>query len=287
MPRQTSRAVQVSSWRDDSNNMKPLELEGLRTAHLRQTICRVESRSRCSKERTPATGAARSLFPVHRPWNYPFFPVSETLSYKPVPPRSSARPSGLTTRRSSALSGLQKCGGWRKICVALPLPEEPTCHISGQTWSFVLLNMLAPTSICVCSWMSRWTVHCYIELPSAWPMQTCQSKSSQPGSGPWSRCLSPMPACGRRCATTLMWRNIHVHVNQSNVSGYTRAPASWHTLATARSRGRAPDASTPEVAQYGRLVGQSIHGWRTCAERPAAVGCAYVAWSDRSFCAGA
>ena len=66
-----------------------------------------------------------------------------------------------------------------------------------------------------------------------------------------------------------MWRNIHVHVNQSNVSGYTRAPASWHTLATARSRGRAPDASTPEVAQYGRLVGQSIHGWRTCAERPA------------------
>ena len=44
--------------------MKPLELEGLRTVHLRQTICRVESRSRCSKERTPATGAARSLFPV-------------------------------------------------------------------------------------------------------------------------------------------------------------------------------------------------------------------------------
>ena len=116
---------------------------------------------------------------------------------------------------------------------------------------------------------------CSSPCPRAWgasapPLTAAQVGGSQPL---WQTCVRPSRACVADAAhgsETLKMRS-GASTRSSKAARHRAtscawandAPAFWHTLATARSRGRAGDASTPEVAHAATC---------TCAVRLAVAG---------------
>ena len=71
-----------------------------------------------------------------------------------------------------------------------------------------------------------------------------------------------------------LWTGTSMLVAESTTLRLTRAPASWQTRAMARSRGRAREASTPDVEQAARCLHthQVRRGRGSCAGREEGVG---------------